>query len=147
MLQADWYRSHGRWSSSVKTMWTRLWEYTSLCCFSFTPPPHPPPEKNKQNNKRARRSGGVAVLIHKTVISLVTHIESEHDNMICFKLAKDAVGSGRDLLFISVYVSPYWYKLSYSLFRRVSINFIQERRVLALLDYWWFKCTEQCRRW
>ena len=37
----------------------------------------------------------------------VTHIECEHDNMICFKLAKDAVGSDIDLLIISVYVPPY----------------------------------------
>ena len=40
-------------------------------------------------------------------MSFVTHIECEHDNMICFKLAKDAVGSYRDLLIISVYVPPY----------------------------------------
>ena len=36
------------------------------------------------------------------------------------------------------------------MFRRVSIKFIRERQVLALFDYWWFKCTnrtlEQCRR-
>ena len=47
------------------------------------------------------------MLIHKTVMSFVTHMECEHDNMICFKLAKDAVGSDRDLLIISVYVPPY----------------------------------------
>ena len=40
-------------------------------------------------------------------MSFVTHIECERDNMICFKLAKDAAGSDRDLLIISVYVPPY----------------------------------------
>ena len=61
----------------------------------------------KKLSKHGRRSGGVAVLIHKTVMPLVTHIQCEHDNMIRFKLAKDAVGSDRDLLIISVYVPPY----------------------------------------
>ena len=40
-------------------------------------------------------------------MSFVIHIECEHDNMICFNLAKDAVGSNGDLLIISVYVPPY----------------------------------------
>ena len=41
--------------------------------------------------------------MHKTVMSFVTHIECEHDNINCFKLAKDAVGSDRDLLIICVF--------------------------------------------
>ena len=74
---------------------------------------HSPAKKCRKKKKRdklskhGRRSGGAAALIHKTVMSFVSHMESEHDNMICFMLAKDAVDSDRDLLIMSVYVPSY----------------------------------------
>ena len=72
---------------------SRLFDLSFQQLFSFT---------NKKLSKHGRRSGSVAFLIHKTVMSLVIHIECEHDKLIWFKLAKDAVGSDRDLLIISV---------------------------------------------
>ena len=94
---------------AILFQYTLLW----LCYVSFSSKTKNKKQKNKSNktttkkvSKHGRRSGGVAVLIHKTVMSFVTHIDCEHD-IICFKLAKDAVGSDRDLLIISVYVPPY----------------------------------------
>ena len=72
---------------------------------------HSPAQKKKKRKKKkskpGRRPRGVVVLMYKTAMSFVTHIKCEHDNMICFKLAEDVVGSDVDLLIISVYVPPY----------------------------------------
>ena len=74
--------------------------YTSLTALCFI-------RQQTKLSKQGRRSAGVAVLMHKTVMSFVTSIECEHDSINCFKLAKDAVGSDRDLLIICVFLPPY----------------------------------------
>ena len=64
---------------------------------------------------RGRRSGGVAVLIRKTLLPYMTRIECNCDNTICFKISKDLLGLDKDLLFVSLYVPPYqspYYKQS-----------------------------------
>ena len=43
-------------------------------------------------SRRGRKSGGVAVLVRKSLMQFVTSVECDYDNMICFKLSKDRLG-------------------------------------------------------
>ena len=61
----------------------------------------------KKLSRRGRKSGGVAVLVRKSLMQFLTCVECDYDNMICFKLSKDRLGIDRDLLFVSLYVPPY----------------------------------------
>lgn len=58
-------------------------------------------------SKRGRRSGGVAIFCKKTVMPFVTHIDCEHDNMICIRISKEVINIDKDILFVSIYVPPY----------------------------------------
>ena len=58
-------------------------------------------------SRRGRRSGGVAVFIKKTLVPYITQITCEYDNMVCVKISKTAIGTDKDVLFVSVYVPPY----------------------------------------
>ena len=62
----------------------------------------------KKLSRRGRKSGGVAVLVRKSLMQFVTCVECDYENMICFKLCKDRLGIDRDLLFVSLYVPPYY---------------------------------------
>ena len=99
----DLYQSHLILSVQLKLLhvYNLISVYTSLTMLCFIHQQNKKQNKNKKLSKHGRRSEA-AVLIHKSEMSFVTHIECEHDNMICFKFAKDAVGSDRDLPIISI---------------------------------------------
>ena len=60
----------------------------------------------KKFNIRGRPSGGLVILIRKTLEQFITIIDTKISHVLCFKLAKEYLNTAKDLLFIGTYVHP-----------------------------------------
>ena len=60
----------------------------------------------KKFNIRGRPSGGLVVLVKKTLERFVTIIDTKISHVLCFKLAKEYLNTVKDILFIGTYVHP-----------------------------------------
>ena len=58
-------------------------------------------------NEKGRRSGGIAVLIKKTVSKFIQQINYDEGNILCFKVDKKATGTDCDIILIMTYIHPY----------------------------------------
>ena len=72
------------------------------------------------------RSGGVAVLIPKTLLPYITRIECNCENRICFKKSEDLLGLDKCLLFVSLYT------LLYKLYSETKSKSLSNRTNLCL---------------
>ena len=60
----------------------------------------------KKFNIRGRPSGGLVVLIRKSLERFVTIVETKISHVISFKIAKEYLNTTKDILFIGTYVHP-----------------------------------------
>lgn len=61
----------------------------------------------KKLSKQGRYSGGVAVLVRKSIDSYVKRVPVYIDNMVVLKIDKDLFKFNKDIMFIAVYIPPY----------------------------------------
>ena len=60
----------------------------------------------KKFNIRGRPSGGLVVLVRKSLERFITIIETKISHVLCFKIAKNLLNTTKDILFIGTYVHP-----------------------------------------
>ena len=60
----------------------------------------------KKINIRGRPSGGLVILIRKTLERFITIIETKINHVLCFKISKELLNTCKDILFIGTYVHP-----------------------------------------
>ena len=60
----------------------------------------------KKFNIRGRPSGGLVILIRKTLERFITVIDTKISHVLCFKLAKNLLNTTKDIPFIGTYVHP-----------------------------------------
>ena len=60
----------------------------------------------KKFNFRGRPSGGLVILIRKTLERFITVLDTKISHVICFKIAKELLNTAKDILFIGTYVHP-----------------------------------------
>ena len=60
----------------------------------------------KKFNFRGRPSGGLVVLVRKSLERFITIIDTKISHIICFKIAKELLNSAKDILFLGTYVHP-----------------------------------------
>ena len=60
----------------------------------------------KKFNFRGRPSGGLVVLIRKSLERFISVIDTKISHVICFKIAKELLNTARDILYIGSYVHP-----------------------------------------
>ena len=63
-------------------------------------------EPAKKFNIRGRPSGGLVVLVRKTLERYITVIETKISHVISFKIAKECLNLAKDIIFIGTYVHP-----------------------------------------
>ena len=60
----------------------------------------------KKFNIRGRPSGGLVLLVRKTLERFITIVDTKISHVLCFKLAKECLNTAKDLLCIGTYVHP-----------------------------------------
>ena len=60
----------------------------------------------KKFNIRGRPSGGLVVLVRKTLERYITVIDTKISHVICLRIAKEYLNTVKDILFIGTYVHP-----------------------------------------
>ena len=63
--------------------------------------------QGKKLSKQGRRSGGVVVLVRKTIDSYVKMIPVNTENVIVLKIDKDLFKTDKDIMYIATYIPPY----------------------------------------
>ena len=60
----------------------------------------------KKFNFRGRPSGGLVVLVKKSLERFITVIDTKISHVLCFKIAKNLLNTAKDILYIGTYVHP-----------------------------------------
>ena len=60
----------------------------------------------KKFNIRGRPSGGLVLLIRKTLERFITIIDTKINHVLCFKIGKDCLNTDKDIVCIGTYVHP-----------------------------------------
>ena len=60
----------------------------------------------KKFNIRGRPSGGLVVLVRKSLERFITVVDTKISHVICVKIAKECLNTVRDILYIGTYVHP-----------------------------------------
>ena len=60
----------------------------------------------KKFNIRGRPSGGIAILVKKSLEQFISIIDTKISHVLCFKLAKELLNTSKDIIFIGTYVHP-----------------------------------------
>lgn len=58
-------------------------------------------------SKQGRRSGGVVVLVRKSLDSYIKRIHVNTENVIVLKIDKNLLKSDKDIMYIAIYIPPY----------------------------------------
>jgi hypothetical protein len=61
----------------------------------------------KKLSKQGRYSGGVSVLVKKSLGDHVERVQVKEDNTVAVKISKDLMGTSKDVMYVSMYMPPY----------------------------------------